>query len=148
MMPVVVNKVLFEHSYVHCLYIVYVCCNHTTTMNNCKRLNSLQSLKYLLPNPFNKKKLEFALWLSRLRTWFCLCEDAVQSLALISGLRIWCCSKMQQRLQMLLRSHVAMAVVEACSHSSDSIPSPGTSLCYQGVSKKKKRKEKICWALC
>ena len=32
---------------------------------------------------------EFPLWLSGLRTWCCLCEDVVPSLASLIGLRIW-----------------------------------------------------------
>lgn len=35
----------------------------------------------------------------------------VQSLALFSGLRIWCCLKLRLRSQTGLRSGVAMAVV-------------------------------------
>ena len=37
----------------------------------------------------------------------------VQSLALFSGLRIWRCHKLWHRLQMLLRSSVAMAVAQS-----------------------------------
>ena len=37
-------------------------------------------------------------------------EDSVQSLALHSGLRIWCGSELWCRLQMRLRCLVAMAV--------------------------------------
>ena len=36
----------------------------------------------------------------------------VQYLALLSGLRIWHCCKLQYRLQMQLGSHVAVAVVQ------------------------------------
>ena len=53
---------------------------------------------------------EFLLWLSGLRTRRCVHEDAVRSLALLSGLRILHCYKLQCRLQMQLRYDVAMAV--------------------------------------
>ena len=45
--------------------------------------------------------LELLLWLSRLR---------IQSLALLSGLRIWQCLELWCRSQMRLRSQVAVAV--------------------------------------
>ena len=41
------------------------------------------------------------------------------SLALLSGLRIWCCPELWCRLKMQLRSHVAMTRVQAGSCSSD-----------------------------
>ena len=43
----------------------------------------------------------------------------VQSLALLSGLRIWCCLELWRRLQGLLGSCVAVAVVEAGIYNSD-----------------------------
>ena len=49
-----------------------------------------------------------------------------QSLALISGLRIWHCCEQWCRSQMRLRSRVAVAVAQAGSRSSDSTP----SLCH------------------
>ena len=51
----------------------------------------------------------------------------VQSLALLSGLRIWGCCELWCRLQMRLGSHVAVAVAVASSYSSDSVPRLGTS---------------------
>ena len=51
----------------------------------------------------------------------------VQSLAPLSGLRIWCCHKIQCISQMWLGSGVAVAVVLAGSCSSNSSPSFGTS---------------------
>ena len=38
-------------------------------------------------------------------------EVAGSSLALLSGLRIWCCHELWCRLETWLRSHVAVAVV-------------------------------------
>ena len=65
----------------------------------------------------------------------------VRSLALPSGLRIqhhcelWCGSQMQ------LGSHVAVAVVLACSCRSDLTPSLGTSICCRCGPKKTKKKK-------
>ena len=70
---------------------------------------------FLMQTPKTKTKTkikEFPLWLSgneprRLGTtafW-------VQSLALLSGLRIWCCHELWCRLQTWLGSHVAVALV-------------------------------------
>ena len=59
-----------------------------------------------------------------MRTW-------VRSLALLSGLRIWHCCELWCRLQMQLRSHVAVVVVQAGSCSSNLTPSLGTST-YHG----------------
>ena len=55
----------------------------------------------------------------------------VQSLALPTGLRIWCCSKLCYRLQMHLRSQVAVDVVWPSSCSSSSTPSLGNSICHR-----------------
>ena len=46
-------------------------------------------------------------------------EVAVRSLALLSGLRIRHCRELWCRLQTGLGSHVAVALAEAGSHSSD-----------------------------
>ena len=83
--------------------------------------------------------MEFPLWLSRLRTCLSVYEDAgsipdlahwVKDLAL---LRLWC------RVQMQLRSSIAMAV--ASRYSSDSTPSPETSICHKcGYTKEKIKK--------
>ena len=47
---------------------------------------------------------------------------------------LWC------RLQMRFRSHVAVAVVEAGGHNSDSTPNLGTSICHRYGPKKTKNK--------
>ena len=81
------------------------------------------------------------MWLSRLRTQLVFTRMRVQSLASFSGLRIRCGCKLQCRLQMLLRSGIAVAVGVAGSCSSNSTPSLGTSICF-GFSHKKEKKKK------
>ena len=64
----------------------------------------------------------------------------VQSLVLLSGLRIWHGCKLGHRSQIWLGSGiaVAVAVVWAGSCSADSTPSLGTSICLGGAIKRKK----------
>ena len=64
----------------------------------------------------------------------------VQSLASLSGLKIWLCCNLWCRLQMQSGYGVAVAVAQACSCSSDSTPSLGTSVCHRYSHKKKKIK--------
>jgi len=66
----------------------------------------------------------------------------VQSLALLSGLRIWHCGELQHKLQTHLRSGVAVAVACACSYSSNWTPCLGTSICCRYGPKKKKKERK------
>ena len=66
----------------------------------------------------------------------------VQSLASLSGLRIWHCQKMWCSLQMWLGSGVAVAVVQAGTCSSDLTPRPGNSICCRCGKRKKKKKIK------
>ena len=67
----------------------------------------------------------------------------VQSLALLSGLRIWHCHEMCCRSQMWLVSGIAVAVVQASSYSSNQTPSLGTSICRgSGLRNGKKTKNK------
>ena len=61
----------------------------------------------------------------------------VQSLASLSGLRIWCCHELWCRSQMRLRSGVAVAVLQAGSCGSDLTSSLGTSICLRCSSKKR-----------
>ena len=73
-----------------------------------------------------------------MRTW-------VRSLALFSGLKIRHCCELWCRLQMWLRSHIAVAMARVGSYSSDSTPSLGTSIrqgCGPKKTKKKKKKER------
>ena len=53
------------------------------------------------------------------------------------------------RLQTWLGSCIAVAVVEAGSYSSDSIPSLGTSICLRCSPQKEKKKKKklFCWGI-
>ena len=70
-----------------------------------------------------------------MRTW-------VQSLALLSGVRIPHCSELWWRSQRKLRSGVAVAMAVAGSWSSNSTPSPGTYICHRSGPKKQKKKKK------
>ena len=73
------------------------------------------------------KKDEFLLWLSRLRTQHCVCEDA----GLIPGLTQW------------IKDLVYRAVVYACSCSSNLTPNLATSICLRhNYKRKKKEREK------
>ena len=69
----------------------------------------------------------------------------VQSLALLSGLRIRHCHELWCRLQMRLGSRAAVALAEAGSYSSDWTPSLGTSMCHGSGPRKwqKDKKKKI-----
>ena len=80
---------------------------------------------------YNHDYWEFLSWLSgkepdtvSMRMW-------VQSLASLSGLRIWRCCELWCRPQMQLRSQVAAAAVQASDHSSNMTPSLGTSICLR-----------------
>ena len=64
----------------------------------------------------------------------------VPSLALLSRLRIRRCPELWCRSQTWLRSCVAVAVAVAGSHSSNSTPNLGTSICHGGGPKKTKKK--------
>ena len=66
----------------------------------------------------------------------------VQSLASLSGLRIWRCHELWCRLQTRLGSGIAVAVVQAHGYSSDLIPSLGTSTCHGCGPKNQKKKKK------
>ena len=63
-------------------------------------------------------------------------EVWVQSLALLSGLRIWHCCELWRRSQMLLGSHIAVVLAQAGSNSSNSTPSLGTSIWHRCSPKK------------
>ena len=76
------------------------------------------------------------IWLVSMKMW-------VQSLALLSGLRIWLCSELWCRSQTWVGSLVAVAVVSAGSYSSSSTPSLGTSMCHECGLKKMTKKKNI-----
>ena len=78
--------------------------------------------------------------LGSMRTW-------VWSLASLSEFRIRCCQELWCRSKMRLSSDVVMAMVQACSCSSNSTPSLGTSIC-RGCSPKKTKKKKKMWYWC
>ena len=63
----------------------------------------------------------------------------VQSLALLRGLRIWCCRELWCRSQDYLGSGIGVAVVQAGSYSSNSTPCLRTSKCQGAALQKKKR---------
>ena len=63
----------------------------------------------------------------------------VQSLASVSGLRIWHCGELWCRSQTWLRSHVAVALAQAGGYSSNSTPSQGNSMCRGSGPRKGKR---------
>ena len=60
----------------------------------------------------------------------------IRSLALLNEIRIQCCCELWYRLQMWLRSHIVVAMVQAGSYSSTSTPSLGTSICLRYNPKK------------
>ena len=71
----------------------------------------------------------------------------VWSLASFSGLMIWCCRKLWYKLQMWLRSCVAVAVVQVSSCSYNLTPSSGNSICHRCVGRKRKKVIKICFII-
>ena len=66
----------------------------------------------------------------------------VQPLALLSGSGIQNCHKLWCKSQTWLGPHVAVAVAQAGSYSSDSTPSLGTSICC-GCGPKEKKKNAV-----
>ena len=68
-----------------------------------------------------------------MRTW-------IWSLASLSGLGTWHCHELWFRMQRWLGSHVAVAVSQASSCSSDSTPRLGASICCGSSPKKKAKK--------
>ena len=86
---------------------------------------------------------EFLLWLSRLRIQLESMRMWVQSLALLSGLRILCCRELWHRSQMWFGFGIAVAVVSAGSCSSNLTLSLGTRICLTCSPKKKREEEWI-----
>ena len=87
-----------------------------------------------------KNDEEFPSWLTRLRIQLASMRMQVLPLASLSGLRIQRCHKLQQRLQVRLRSHVAVAVVSASSCSFCSTPSSLGTWNAAGVTLKSEKK--------
>ena len=83
------------------------------------------------------------MWLSGLRTWTWLVSMRtwVQSLASLSGLRLWHCHELWYRSQMQLGSCVAVAVAQTNSCSSDWTLTLGTSIYHRCSPKKQKNKK-------
>ena len=71
---------------------------------------------------------EFLLWF-RGSNLISITRTQVQSLALLSGLRICCGRELWCRSQTWLGSSIAVAVGQTCSYSSNLTPSLGTSIC-------------------
>ena len=90
----------------------------------------------------NKRDGEFPLWFRRLKTNWWPWGFGFNPWPHSVGLRIWRYRELWCRLQMCLRCHVAMAVIQAGSCSSDLTPSLGTSVCLRCGPKKKKKKKK------
>ena len=95
----------------------------------------------------NKVKLGVLLMAQQLTTQLASMRTQVQSLTLLSGLRIWHCCELWCRLQAWLGSRmavaVAVAVAVASSYHSDWTPSLGTSMCRGCSPKKPPQKSKI-----
>ena len=81
---------------------------------------------------------KFPLWLSVLRTHVLYVRIWVLSLALFSGLRIWCCHKLCCGSQIQPGPCIAVAVTQASSCSFDLPHSLGTFICRRCGCKKKK----------
>ena len=68
----------------------------------------------------------------------------VRSLALLSGLRIWCCHELWFRSQRRFGSRVAVVVAVVSSYSSYSTPGLGTSICCGYGPKMSKKNQSSC----
>ena len=66
----------------------------------------------------------------------------VQSLALLSGLRIQRCRELWGKSQMRLGSHVDVALAQGSGYSSDLTPSLGTSISHGSGPRKGKKTNK------
>ena len=67
----------------------------------------------------------------------------VRPLASLSVSGIQRCCELSWRLQMWLRSRIAVAVVQASSYSSVSTSILGSSICHERSPKKQKKKKKV-----
>ena len=65
----------------------------------------------------------------------------VRSLALLSGLGIWCCRERWCRSQTRLGSCIVVALAQAGVYSSNQTPSLGTSICHGSKPRKGKRQK-------
>ena len=120
--------------------------NYKTVINKIRELIKGRNNPHIWIKRYGQNissSLEFPLLLTGLRTPGCLCEDAGLPLTSLSWLRTQHCCKLQHRLQMLLGSQIAeaVAVARACSCSSNSISSAGTSICRRCGPKKKEKNQ-------
>ena len=76
----------------------------------------------------------------RKRIWLGSMRTRAQSLALLSGLRMWHCRELWCRLQTWMGSDFAVAVAQAGSYSSDSAASLRASICWRAAPKRQKKK--------
>ena len=93
--------------------------------------NSTQYSVVVYVGKESERELEFPLWFIWLRIWLVSIRMWVWSLVLLSGLRIWCCLKLQHRWQMWLGSGISVAMAYVGSYSSDLTLSLGTSTCHK-----------------
>ena len=86
---------------------------------------------------------EFPLWLSGLQTLLASMRTQVQSLVLLSRLRIRHCHELCVGRRHSSRSCIAVAVTQASSYSSGSTSILETSMCHEfGLKQKKDKKKK------
>ena len=105
---------------------------------------TLPGFPYLIKIRFSSesKYLEFLSWLSSNESLTRIMRMQVRSLASLSGSRIWRCREIWCRSKKWVGSRIAVAVAQACSCSSNLIPSLETSICSGCSPKRKKRKIK------
>ena len=111
--------------------MTYVCFKDTKKPSRCSWICVIYSKKAGVAIMAQQTRIQ----LVSMRMW-------VRSLASLTGLGIYHCSDLWCRLQMRLRSGVAVTVVKASSCSSDSTPSLGTSICCGKKNQKKKKKKR------
>ena len=113
------------------------CEGKTSRYGNHRNPNKMKQKKFIPRHIIIKMSREgvpiMPQWLTNLTS---IMRMQVQYLASLSGLRIQCYHEVWCSLQPWLGSHVAVAVVQASSYSSDMTPSLGTSKCH-GCSPKK-----------
>ena len=102
-------------------------------------------VKNSLSLPSSKNVLGVPVLVQQKRIWLGTMRFQVRSLASLTGLRIRPCYELWCRLQTQLGSSVAVALVQAGSHSSDLTPSLGTSICCGCSPKKTKDKKILCF---
>ena len=103
---------------------------------------NMRDLGFIIYIKTRNKNLGVPIMAQRKRIWLGAMSLWVWSLTSLSGLRIWRCCELWCRLQMQLRSGIAVAVAYASGYSSDSTPSLGTSICHGCSPKKFKRQKK------